>query len=152
MVQVSVHSEQELLEIATQQIVEAVQRVCTGEGFTKGQINIAVIDGPAIHELNRQWLQHDYPTDVLSFLMEQDGPHLEGDVFVSAEMALEMAPQFGWNAADELLLYVVHGVLHLTGHDDQTDDALQLMREKERFYLEQFGLHPNYDSREAPSS
>ena len=56
---------------------------------------------------------------MLSFVLEQ-GDGLEGEVVVGAETALRAAPQFGWSPHDELLLYVIHGTLHLVGHDDAT--------------------------------
>ena len=56
-------------------------------GISTGMVSVAVVDDPAIHRLNREFLQHDYPTDVLSFLLERDGEHLEGEVIVSSDTA-----------------------------------------------------------------
>ena len=86
-------------------------------------LNIAIVDDPTIHGLNRQFLDHDYPTDVLSFLLERDGGSLEGEVIVSPDTAPAGPREFGWSAADELLLYVIHGTLHLVGYDDQAEAA-----------------------------
>jgi len=66
-------------------------------------------------------------------------------VIVSADTAMASAEKYGWRAHDELLLYVIHGCLHLTGHDDQTDDALATMRACEKKYLALFALTPRYD-------
>ena len=82
------------------------------------RISVAVVDDATIAVLNRQFLRHEGPTDVLSFLLEQDEDGLEGEVVVSAETARRTAPRFGWSEGEELLLYVIHGTLHLAGYDD----------------------------------
>ena len=65
---------------------------------------------------------------------------LEGSVVVSDETALSRAGDYGWPAENELLLYVVHGVLHLVGYDDHAPDDEKLMRAKEREYLALAGI------------
>ena len=79
---------------------------------------------------------------VLSFVLERTDSHLEGEVIVSAETAVRAALQYSWTAADALLLYVTHGLLHLGGYDDQAPSDRALMRARERHYLAQFGLEP----------
>jgi probable rRNA maturation factor len=112
----------------------------------RATLNIAIVDDTTIHGLNREYLEHDYPTDVLSFLLERDKGSLEGEVIVSLDMATRRAAEFGWSAADELLLYVIHGTLHLVGYDDQAEAARGEMRAAERRILGIFGIEP----REAP--
>ena len=86
----------------------------------KATISVAVVDDDAISELNGEFLGHQGPTDVLSFVLEQGEDFLDGEVVVSAETAQRAAAEFGWSAAEELLLYVIHGALHLAGYDDAT--------------------------------
>ena len=145
MIKVETNNNQQLLPIDEGRVRDAVNAVLGGENVVTGVVSVAVVDGPAIHKLNRRWLDHDYPTDVLSFLIEQESGHLEGEIIVSAEMALETALRYNWPAQDELLLYVVHGALHLVGYEDDADDAQAIMRGRERHYLGQFGLVPPYD-------
>ena len=103
-------------------------------------VSVAVVDDPAIHRLNREFLQHDYPTDVLSFLLEREGDQLEGEVIVSSDTAVRSAAQYGWTPENELLLYVIHGTLHLVGYDDLQPELLAEMRRHEQHYLGHFGL------------
>ena len=145
MIEVETNNDQKLLPVDQGRLCEAIIAVLQGENVVSGAVSLAVVDGPAIHELNRRWLNHDYPTDVLSFLIERSGDHLEGEIIVSAEMASETAVRYNWAAGDELLLYVIHGALHLVGYEDNTDTAQATMRSRERHYMGQFGLAPPYD-------
>ena len=101
------------------------------------EISIAIVDDETIHDLNRRYLKHDYATDVLSFVLDRDEGHLDGEVIASAETASRVGRQFSAPADDELLLYVVHGMLHLVGFDDQTPAAAKRMRKEEQKILDQ---------------
>ena len=58
---------------------------------------------------------HDYPTDVISFVLEREDEHLEGEIIVGVDTAMELAKDSQWNWEFEFLLYVIHGCLHLVG-------------------------------------
>ena len=118
----------------------AVATVLAGESVTSATISVAVVDDPTMRELNRRYLNHDYNTDVLSFLLEQTEWQLDGEVIVSADTAISRAEEYAWSASDELLLYLIHGTLHLTGYDDHTDAERGRMRRKEMQYLKELGL------------
>ena len=81
---------------------------------------------------------------MLSFPLEQSAERLEGEVVVSAQTAAAAAGRFGWSAADELLLYVIHGTLHLMGVGDTTPLEQAEMRARERACLDRFGLKPHW--------
>ncbi len=68
------------------------------------------------------------------------GKTIEGEVVVSAEMASDKSENYNWSAENELLLYVVHGVLHLCGYDDLTVEELNLMRTKEQQFFDHKAL------------
>ncbi len=119
-------------------------------GVAQGSLSIAIVDDPTIHELNRRYLEHDRPTDVLSFTLERDAERLEAEVIASHQTAERVAASFGWTAADELLLYVVHGTLHAVGYDDTTAETRAAMRAAERRYLALAGLAPHDASPAAP--
>ena len=109
---------------------KAVRLVLQDAGIRSAEISIAIVTDERMHELNRQYLQHDYPTDVLSFVLEHDddAKSLDGEIIVSSDYAAREAARYGWTADDELLLYIIHGCLHLVGHDDTTPAAKQAMR------------------------
>ncbi len=156
MYEIDVANEQDQLELAPEWLRDVVQRTLTAEQVRSAVISVAVVDNATIWRLNRRHLQHDYPTDVLSFLLDSDpetvptagargaGRMIEGEVIVSAEMALQMAEQYHWQGADELCLYLVHGLLHLCGYDDLTPEEQIVMRQRERDILQFWNLTPHY--------
>jgi probable rRNA maturation factor len=130
--------------IDEQRLRSAVDAVLDEAGLRSATISVAIVDDPTIHRLNRDYLRHDCPTDVLSFVLQRADNALDGEVIVSADTAAAAAKRFGWTMADELLLYVIHGMLHLVGYDDQHPQALAEMRVKERQFLANYGLSPRY--------
>ncbi len=124
---------------------EAVRAILTEEGIASATISVAVVDDATIHNINREFLSHDYSTDVISFVLGEDGGHLDGEIVISADTAIASAGCFGWAAEHELLLYAIHGALHLVGYDDLSEQTLTEMRARERHYLAYFGLQPRYD-------
>ncbi len=144
MFNIEISNRQKLLAIDADGLRRAVAAVLEEEGLENAAIEVAVVDDPTIHDLNRRFLNHDEPTDVISFLLDDENG-VEGDVIVSAETALRSAGRYDWPAADELLLYVVHGTLHLVGYDDLDPTARAEMRSREKHFLAAMGLHPKYD-------
>jgi probable rRNA maturation factor len=123
-----------------------VERVLRHEGIGRASISLALVDDAAIHRINRTHLGHDWPTDVISFVLsEEDEPELTGELVVSAEMARKTAAGVGADPMAELALYVVHGLLHLCGYDDTTDEARAVMRRREEEHLRREGLAGAFD-------
>jgi probable rRNA maturation factor len=118
---------------------KAVRRVLRDADLRKARISVAVVDDDTIARLNWQYLRHRGPADVLSFVLDE-GDGLEGEVIVGAGTALRNAPRYGWAAHDELLLYVVHGALHLVGYDDLKAAARARMQKREREVLASLGI------------
>jgi probable rRNA maturation factor len=121
-------------------IEAAVRAALAYSPYTEGAISVAVVDNAAIHRLNRRYLEHDWPTDVITFPLADDPPHLEGEIVVSHETAEQAAAEAGWSADNELLLYVVHGALHLGGYDDHAPADLAAMRAREAAVLDGLGV------------
>ncbi|MCP4786638.1 MAG: rRNA maturation RNase YbeY [Fuerstiella sp.] len=144
------------------QLLNALQHGLQLERVRTAVLSVTVVDNPTIHQLNRQHLQHDYPTDVISFQLDWtsgDGgiqvpsrlpkersanANIEGEIVVNADFAAEMAQQCGWSTNEELTLYAVHGMLHICGYDDQTDNEKEIMRAREKAILLGLGLTPQY--------
>ncbi len=105
------------------------------------EVEVALVDDATISRLNRRFLGHRGPTDVLAF---PDGSRGEparggtllGEIVISVERARAQARDAGWSVRREVVLLLVHGLLHLRGYDDQTLREAGLMRARERRVLE----------------
>ncbi len=99
-----------------------------------GDISIIFCSDPYILDVNLRYLQHDYYTDIITFDY-CEGDTLSGDLFISIDSVRENAVLYGTEFADELNRVIVHGVLHLIGYDDHTEEEVAEMRAKENYYL-----------------
>lgn len=143
MSKIAVHSPQEIVPIDKGRLREIARAVLTGEDVADYEISLAFVDNTTIHRLNKQYLDHDEPTDVLSFpYSAANAKKLEGELVVGVEIARDQATERGHAVDAELALYVIHGLLHLCGYDDKSAGAEKEMRAKEQHYLQQLGL-PN---------
>jgi probable rRNA maturation factor len=117
-------------------LVRLAECVLIAEKRANASISIALVDNATIHMLNQKHLGHDWPTDVISFpLSEPEDLVLSGEVVVSAEMAVLSAAELGVKPDDELQRYVVHGLLHLCGYDDQVEAHALSMHQREEELL-----------------
>ncbi|HBJ34704.1 MAG TPA: rRNA maturation RNase YbeY [Planctomycetaceae bacterium] len=121
-------------------IQNAVASAAQARGFAAGRIGVMVTDDETIHEINRRHLDHDYPTDVISFTYDRSGSMVEGELVVSLCTARRSASEIGWDWRHELLLYVVHGTLHICGLEDSSAAERSEMRANEQAVLESLGI------------
>lgn len=157
MYEIDVANQQDHLEIDEAFLREVAERTLAEEQVAGAEISVAVVDNATIHRLNRQYLQHDDETDVLSFVLQVEGrqefspgesgprgagKRIEGEVILSAEMAARRAAEFLWSPHHEVVLYLVHGLLHLVGYDDLTEVEQRVMREREGAILRIWNLRP----------
>jgi probable rRNA maturation factor len=141
MSRISIASPQEAVPIDRGRMREIARAVLEGENEPQAEISLAFVDNATIHALNKRYLQHDEPTDVLSFPLSEPGtPKLSGELVIGAEVALAQARERNHDVQAELALYVIHGLLHLCGYDDHPEADALALRERERHYLRQLGL------------
>lgn len=143
MVQIAIASPQEVVAIDRAHMRRVVRLVLEGEGVAGAEISLAFVDNATIHALNKRYLNHDEPTDVLSFpYSEPDTPRLAGELVIGVEVAQAQAAERGHDVQAEFTLYVIHGLLHLCGREDRAEEEARAMRGRERYYLQTLGL-PN---------
>ncbi|MCM1176868.1 MAG: rRNA maturation RNase YbeY [Bacteroidales bacterium] len=99
-----------------------------------GNISIIFCSDNYILDINQRYLGHDYFTDIITFDYCEDD-RLSGDLFISVDSVRENAVEYGTEFADELNRVIVHGLLHLIGYDDHTEEDVAQMRAKENYYL-----------------
>lgn len=112
------------------QFFDWISRVILSENKKEGDINYIFCDDEYILEINRQYLDHDYYTDIISFDYSV-GNELNGDIFVSIERVKENATDFNATFDDELKRVIIHGILHYCGYKDNSEEDEALMRSKE---------------------
>lgn len=109
-----------------------------------GLLEINVVTDATIHDLNRRFLAHDEPTDVVTFALDRadgfvlPGPPALGEIYVSCDRAVAQCAEWGHSARQELQFLVLHGVLHLLGWNDATAE------ERDRMLARQLALLDAY--------
>ncbi len=135
---IHIHNCQKRIVVHATTLKKVISAVFNKEKIGNARLSIVIVTDRMIHALNKKFLAHDYPTDVITFdlsdadALQRSATVLEAEIYVSAVMAWNRAREFGCQPAEELMLYIVHGLLHLLGYDDGTPAAQQRMRKKEK--------------------
>lgn len=133
-------SDDQQLPVDPSPLIAAATAIFQDFGFEQSELSIALVDDANIRSLNNQYLQHDYATDVISFVIDATEDSIVGQLIVSTETAERVAQRIGIPMEHELMLYVVHGTLHLVGLDDLDDSSAAKMRAAEADYLGRFDI------------
>lgn len=128
---------------------QAVQATLRRHGVQQAEVSVVVVDDGEMAQINEQYLGHHGPTDVITFDLRGDGAQdwPEGEVVVSVETARREAAARGHDTAAELMLYAVHGTLHLLGSDDRTRAAARRMHAMEDEILQDLGVGAVYGAK-----
>lgn len=113
---------------------EWLRLTAESEIYRIGDISIIFCSDSYILDINQKYLHHDYYTDIITFDY-CEGDRLSGDLFISVDSVRENSIEYGTEFKDELNRVIIHGLLHLIGYDDHTDEDIALMRKKENYYL-----------------
>jgi probable rRNA maturation factor len=122
---------------------QTAQAILNDLGYPDHELSLLIVDDPQIEIINREYLQHVGPTNVISFAMQegefpQVSPFLLGDVVISADTAGKEADLAGISFRQRLIELLIHGVLHLVGFDHEQDKTkAQIMETRSRSLLEQ---------------
>lgn len=106
------------------------------EGRRLNSLSIVFCSDERLLEMNRQFLQHDYYTDILTFELSERNAPVEGELYISVDRVRENASQLGVSAREEMMRVILHGALHLCGYKDKLKKQQLLMRQKEERYLQ----------------
>jgi probable rRNA maturation factor len=106
------------------------------EGYRLEELNFIFCSDAYLLEMNKQYLNHDTYTDVITFDNSEVLKTIVGDIFISVDRIRENASLFSREFIDEMCRVMVHGTLHLLGYKDKTKAAKLLMTEKEDHYLQ----------------
>jgi probable rRNA maturation factor len=121
-------------KIDEEMTIQWLINVASIEGSTIDFINIIFCSDDYLHQLNIQYLEHDTLTDIITFPYEE-GIQISGDVFISIDRIKDNSKALNIDFNEELDRVMVHGLLHLLGYRDKTEEDQKEMRTKEDFYL-----------------
>ena len=107
-----------------------IKRVAASYGRKVGEIGYLFCDDEKILEVNREYLQHDYYTDIITFDYDEDDI-ISGDLVISLDTVRTNAEQFGKEYDDELHRVIIHGILHLCGINDKGPGEREIMEAEE---------------------
>ncbi len=122
------------------QLKKYIQSIFKKEGKELESINYIFCTDKAVLEINRQFLTHDFYTDIITFGLSEKGAPIQAEIYISVDRVKDNARQFGVSFKSELHRVIFHGVLHLCGYKDKSKKETGKMRSKEEFYLAQYGL------------
>ncbi|MFM9057916.1 MAG: rRNA maturation RNase YbeY [Planctomycetaceae bacterium] len=142
-IRVDVIDRQRVVRVGGAWLERVVRRALARQGVDRAEVTILLVGDRKMARLHEDWLGVPGPTDVITFDLAdgRDGV-LRGDIVASAETARRVARELGWAPRHELAYYVVHGLLHLAGHDDLDPAKRRAMRARERVLMAAAGLPP----------
>jgi len=124
----------EMPKIQTSKTELWIKKTADQEGKTCGDINLIFCSDDYLLKLNKEHLQHDYYTDIITFDYG-NGDKISGDLFISVDRTNDNASQNNQDNIEELHRIIIHGTLHLIGYGDKSPEEKTLMTSKEDYYL-----------------
>ena len=115
-----------------------IESVFKKEGIRLDSLNFIFVSDKRLLEINRQYLNHNYFTDIISFELSGAGQPVVGDIYISIDRVRENAADLGTSFKEELHRVIFHGVLHLCGYGDKSSRDIKEMRSREDYYLSKY--------------
>lgn len=109
------------------------------ENYKLLELNYIFLNDEALLKINKEYLHHDTYTDIITFDNSEEKKSIEGDIFISVDRIRENALMFHVSFETEMIRVMAHGLLHLCGYLDKKKKDIENMREKENYYMEQYG-------------
>jgi probable rRNA maturation factor len=126
----------EKISLKDRQILKAtLTRLFNKEGKKLAELQYVFCSDDRLLEINRQFLQHDYYTDIITFRLSAPNEPVTAEVYISVDRVRENAREFGTTLKNELLRVIFHGALHLCGYGDKTPPQEKKIRQMEDKYL-----------------
>lgn len=134
---IEVYNSTETTRLPKKKITSDLMGVYESEKFSSSGITrVIFVDDMEIHRLNVEYLNHDYPTDVITFVINEEVDDFDAEIYISIDTAKKQAEEYKVSLHNEVRRLAIHGALHLVGYDDSTDELRSRMQTKENYYLE----------------
>ncbi|PHS62282.1 MAG: rRNA maturation RNase YbeY [Flavobacterium sp.] len=114
----------------SKEISQWISQVIQNEDYEEGEVSYVFCDDDYLLKLNKEFLNHDTLTDIISF-DNSLGKQINGDIYISVERVKENSETFSTTFEKELHRVMIHGILHYCGYKDKTEEAVKTMRKKE---------------------
>jgi rRNA maturation RNase YbeY len=108
------------------------------EGYKIHEIRIIFCDKKTVRDINRNFLKHDYDTDIITFPFSENDLPIEAELYISIPQIKKQAKEWGCSFKQELHRIIFHGLLHLCGYNDKTTQQKEEIRQKEDYYLNKY--------------
>lgn len=112
-----------------------ISQIVINEGYKCDLVEYVFTDDELILNLNREFLEHDYYTDVITFKRSEEGDPIKAEIYISVDTVKSNAKEIGVPFIREVCRVMAHGILHLTGYNDNDETSRVKMREREDYYL-----------------
>ena len=122
------------IKIDKKKIYNLVNKIIKEEKKKLISINYIFCSDKFLHKINVESLNHDTLTDVITFNYSEND-NIEGEIYISTDRVENNAQDLNIDFENELMRVIAHGVLHLIGYNDKTDDEIKIMRAKENYYI-----------------
>jgi probable rRNA maturation factor len=140
--EITIKNLQRKINLNPTQITKIVKTILKHEGVKKTTLSLVFVSNQKIKVLNKKYLKRDHATDVLAFDLtdrahqKKKTSEVTADIFISTDSAIQNSKKYRTNLDEEIVLYVIHGILHLLGYDDHDPQKTKKMRNKERKLLD----------------
>lgn len=120
---------------AKKRLKDVINYISENENTVFGNLNIIFCSDEFIKKYNREYLDHDFETDIITFYDNDDDGKIEGELLISADTVHFNSERFKTEIEEEFSRVIIHGILHLCGYGDKTKSEKIKMKKKENFYL-----------------
>jgi rRNA maturation RNase YbeY len=133
---VQFHSADKTLRLTNKtKLKQFIERLFTLEKNPLSTIHYIFCSDEYLLQMNKDFLQHDYYTDIITFGLSEKGEPIDGEVYISLDRVKDNATQHATTIERETLRVIFHGALHLCGYKDKKKEDIALMRKKEDHYI-----------------
>ncbi|NUN08550.1 MAG: rRNA maturation RNase YbeY [Ignavibacteriaceae bacterium] len=126
------------LKIKKKSVIELVSSLKNEFGFSLKSLEFVFVTESTIHKINKEYLKHNYPTDIITFAYSGTGEPIEAEIYICSEVAEINAGKYKVPVNQEIFRLIIHGILHIMGFDDKTAYKKKKMKRKENELLVKF--------------